>query len=61
MTESTVVTEPGNGTLEIFTLPTDTEFLLILITDIFENYWQDFRFRFKKPFGVSRSNPGFYR
>ena len=23
-------------------------------------YQQDFRFRFKKPFGVSRSNPGFY-
>jgi len=39
MTPSTVVTESGNGTLEIFALPTDTEFLLTLITDIFENYW----------------------
>ena len=44
MTESTLITEPGNGTLEIFALPTDTEFLLTLITDIFENYWDQIHF-----------------
>ena len=44
MTPSTLVTEPGNGTLEVFTLPTDTEFLLTLITDIFENYWEQIHF-----------------
>lgn len=28
----------------MFTLPTDTEFLLTLITDIFENYWDQIHF-----------------
>jgi len=42
MTQSTLVTEPGNGTLEVFTLPTDAEFLQTLITDVFQNYWDKF-------------------
>lgn len=44
MTQSTLITEPGNGTLEIFALPTDTDFLQTLITDIFENYWNQIHF-----------------
>lgn len=44
MSQSKIVEEPGNGTLEIFTLPTDIEFLRTLITDIFENYWDQIYF-----------------
>ena len=44
MTQSTLVTEPGNGTLEIFALPTAAEFLQTLITDIFQNYWDQIHF-----------------
>lgn len=38
------VDEPGMGQLEIFPLPVDETTLLTLLTDIFENYWQDVRF-----------------
>ena len=44
MTQSTLITEAGNGTLEIFALPTDTEFLQTLITDVFQNYWDQIHF-----------------
>ncbi|TVR66092.1 MAG: hypothetical protein EA420_02105, partial [Candidatus Competibacteraceae bacterium] len=44
MTLSTLVTEPGNGTLEIFPLPTDTELLRTLIADVFQNYWDQIYF-----------------
>ena len=44
MTQSTLITEPGNGTLEIFALPTDAEFLQTLITDVFQNYWDQIHF-----------------
>ena len=49
MTQSTLVAEPGNGTLEIFALPTDTELLRTLIADVFQNhgfssgFWGDIR------------------
>lgn len=36
-----IVTEPGMGVLEIFPLPVDETTLLGLLTDIFQNYWQD--------------------
>ncbi len=44
MSQSKIVTEPGEGTLEIFSLPTDTAFLQTLISDIFENYWDQIYF-----------------
>lgn len=44
MSQSKIVEEPGNGTLEIFVLPTDTDFLRTIITDIFENYWDQIHF-----------------
>lgn len=44
MTQSRIVEEPGNGRLEIFDLPTDSETLLRLLTDIFENYWDRIHF-----------------
>ncbi len=39
-----IETELGNGKVEIFELPTDTEFLLKLLTDVFENYWDCIHF-----------------
>lgn len=39
-----IVEELGNGTLEIFPLSTETNNLLIIITDIFENYWDKIHF-----------------
>jgi nitrile hydratase accessory protein len=36
--------EAGMGELEIFALPTDEATLLALITELFENWWQDIRF-----------------
>lgn len=44
MNQSVRITEPGNGVLEIFPLPTDTAFLQSLVTDIFENYWDQIHF-----------------
>ncbi|ESQ11639.1 MAG: hypothetical protein N838_20140 [Thiohalocapsa sp. PB-PSB1] len=44
MNQSRLVDEPGNGRLEIFDLPTDTETLRRLLTDIFENYWDRIHF-----------------
>jgi hypothetical protein len=44
MTESTLVTEPGNGTLEVFPLPADTGCLHSLLRDVFENYWDQIHF-----------------
>lgn len=44
MTQSTIVTEPGNGTLELFPLSTKPAFLLTLLTDLFENYWDRIHF-----------------
>ena len=44
MAQSIQVTEPGHGTLDIFALPTDTEFLQTLITNIFQNYWEHIHF-----------------
>ncbi|QDU59761.1 hypothetical protein Pan216_05930 [Planctomycetes bacterium Pan216] len=38
------VNEPGTGTLEIFPLPTDEEFLKRLLEDLFANHWQEFYF-----------------
>ncbi|MGF7238988.1 MAG: DUF7676 family protein [Frankia sp.] len=47
MTTSTdyrIVDELGSGLLHIFTLPTDTETLLALITDVFTDYWRQISF-----------------
>jgi len=44
MSASHVVEEPGDGRLEIFPLPADTETLQRLLTDIFENYWDRIHF-----------------
>ena len=43
-TQSTIVTTEGEGTMEVFSLPSDTDFLLTLLTDIFENYWDKIHF-----------------
>ncbi len=40
---SRTVDEPGNGTLEIFPLPTDQATLLRLLSEVFE-HWQQVRF-----------------
>ncbi len=37
-------TNEGEGTLEIFPLPYNTDFLLTLLTDIFENFWDKIYF-----------------
>ncbi len=42
--QSIRVNEAGNGLLEIFPLSTETAFLQTLITDIFENYWDQIHF-----------------
>jgi len=39
MNEPRIVDEPGNGRLEIFDLPTDTDTLQRLLTDLFEKHW----------------------
>lgn len=44
MTESTLVTDPGNGTLEVFPLPIDTGCLHSLLKDVFQNYWDQIYF-----------------
>ena len=44
MTESTLVTEPDGGTLEVFPLPTDTACLHSLLTEVFQNYWDQIYF-----------------
>jgi hypothetical protein len=45
MTErGTIVTEPGNGTVEIFSLPTDETTLVDLVTMIFTDYWEHIHF-----------------
>ena len=40
---SRTVDEPGNGTLEIFPLPTDQATLFRLLSEVFE-HWQQVRF-----------------
>ena len=44
MNQSHIVEEPGNGGLKVFPLPTDTESLKRLLTDVFENYWDSIFF-----------------
>ncbi|MEM6935837.1 MAG: hypothetical protein AAF552_05245 [Pseudomonadota bacterium] len=39
-----IVEEEGNGTLELFDLPTDTETLERLLTDVYANYWDRIHF-----------------
>jgi nitrile hydratase accessory protein len=36
--------EPGVGRVEVFDVSTDTESLLVLLRDLFENWWQQIRF-----------------
>lgn len=38
------VEEMGHGVLDVFPLETSEEFLLRLLTDIFENHWSEIRF-----------------
>ena len=38
------VEEMGHGVLDVFPLETSEEFLLRLLTDIFENHWNEIRF-----------------
>lgn len=44
MQRGTIVEEAGNGTLEVFPLPVGQDFLLGLLTDIFENHWHEIHF-----------------
>ena len=44
MTQSTILEEPGVGRLEVFPLPTDQDFLLGLLTDVFESWWDKVAF-----------------
>ncbi|SQD99669.1 hypothetical protein FMEAI12_5520002 [Parafrankia sp. Ea1.12] len=43
-TEYRVTEELGNGTLHVFALPTDTETLLSLVTEIFTDHWRQIGF-----------------
>ncbi|MCC7517029.1 MAG: hypothetical protein IT470_06795 [Pseudomonadales bacterium] len=36
---SSIVVEPGNGTLEVFSVPAEERVLFPMLKDIFENYW----------------------
>ena len=49
MSQPNIVTESGEGTLEVFSLPTDTAFLQTLISDVFENYWDQIYFWHRRP------------
>jgi hypothetical protein len=40
----TIAEEPGNGTVEIFPLPTDEATLVSLVTAIFTGYWEHIHF-----------------
>lgn len=42
--KSTIVIEPGNGTLEIFSFPTDSDTLLAALTDMFKDHWDKILF-----------------
>ncbi len=42
--KSRIETTEGEGTVEIFPLPHDSEFLLSLLNDVFENYWDQIHF-----------------
>ncbi len=44
MQQGRIVEEFGNGTLEIFDLPVGQAFLLKLLTDVYENYWDQIHF-----------------
>ena len=44
MQRGRMVNEEGSGTLEIFDLPVDEDFLLKLLTDVYENYWDQMYF-----------------
>ena len=44
MQRGRIVEEEGNGTLEIFDLPVETESLERLLTDIYSNYWDRIHF-----------------
>lgn len=44
MQQSRTVEEEGNGTLEIFDLPVGEDFLLELLTDVYQNYWDQIHF-----------------
>ncbi len=44
MTRPRTVEEPGVGRVEIFPLPTEEDFLLGLLTDVFENHWHEIVF-----------------
>jgi hypothetical protein len=43
-TRGTIVDEPGNGTVEIFSLPTDETTLVDLVTAIFTDWWEHIHF-----------------
>lgn len=44
MQRGRIVEEEGNGTLEIFDLPADPEFLETFLSDIYNNYWDQIHF-----------------
>ncbi len=44
MAASQIVEEPGNGTLEVFSIEPEESILFDLIEDIFSNYWKQIHF-----------------
>ncbi|MEM9388713.1 MAG: hypothetical protein AAGA68_26970 [Pseudomonadota bacterium] len=44
MQRGRIVQEEGNGTLELFDLPVETELLERLLTDVYANYWDRIHF-----------------
>ncbi len=44
LTKSTITTTEGEGTLEVFPLSCEATFLFTLLSDIFENYWDQIHF-----------------
>ena len=44
VTSSLVVTEPGNGTLDLFPIDTSEETLVALCTELFRDHWEAIRF-----------------
>ncbi len=44
MQRGRIIEEEGSGTLEIFDLPVDAGFLEKLLTDVYENYWDQIHF-----------------
>lgn len=51
-TRGTIVDEPGNGTLEIFPLPTDEETLVSIVTDVYGTWWEHIHFGIIVPGGA---------